>query len=60
MIKSGEYEKKFDEMEREVDNDKPDPTRSGRAGSVAKSSSSYRGRESTDGDLPLVWIRNFG
>ena len=54
---SGEYEKKFGEMEREaaaVDNEQADPTRSGRAGSVTKSLSSKRGRESIDGDLPSV------
>ena len=44
-------------MEREaaaVDNEQADPTTPGRAASVAKSLSSKRGRESTDGDLPLV------
>jgi len=57
IIKSGEYEKKFGETEREaaaVENNQADPTRFGWAGSAAKSLCSKRGRESTNGDLQLV------
>jgi len=51
MIKSGEYEKKFGEMEREAASCDTEP---GQSGPVAKSISAKRGREQVDEDLPLV------